>query len=349
MRKFKVGISAKLRHSNGDVVIPEVDLGPLETNDRIAVSTLPDVGAGKLNAEHIGDLDAIVLMLERVAAHTFTTQQNLLLAARYGVGYDTIDVDACTQHGVALAIAPDGVRRPVATTVMGFLLALTLRIPVKDKITRQSDAGWATKTNYNGTGLVGRTLAGIGLGNIGAEVFRLAQPFDMHMIAHDPYVDPAIARELNVELVSLEEAFTQADFLTVNCLLNDETHHIVNASRLALMKNSAYLINTSRGPVIDEKAMITALQNNSIAGAGLDVFETEPLSADNPLVSMDNVILSPHALCFTDQCMKGLGDADVQACLDIMQGHLPKAIVNKSVTESALFTKRLQALASQFK
>lgn len=348
MRKFKAGISARLRDSDGKVVIPEVDLGPLENNDQIEVTTLPDVGAGNLNAAEIAGLDAIVLMLERVGDHTFSADQNLLLAARYGVGYDTIDVDSCTRNNVALTIAPDGVRRPVATTVMGFLLALTLRIPVKDKLTRQSDSGWAVKTQYNGTGLVGRTLGCIGLGNIGAEVFRLAQPFDMRMIAHDPYVDAAVAADLNVELVSLEEVFKQADFLTVNCLLNEETHHLVNAERLALMKSSAYLINTSRGPVVEETALINALQTNALAGAGLDVFEHEPVSADNPLVGMDNVILSPHALCFTDQCMAGLGAADVNACLAIMRGELPSAIVNREVTQRAVFKERLAALAADF-
>jgi phosphoglycerate dehydrogenase-like enzyme len=346
-KPFKIGISASLRRPDGSVVIPEVDLSALETDKRICVSTLPDIGGEVLTAEHIADNDAIVLMLERIDERSFCDDQSLIAIARYGVGYDTIDTDACTRNGVALAIAPDGVRRPVATTVIGLMLALTLRIPEKDRLTRQSDAGWAVKTNYNGTGLVGRTLAGIGLGNIGAEVFRLAQPFDMRMIAHDPYVDPAIATSLNVELVDLATVFKEADVLTVNCLLNEETRHIVNAERLALMKPSAYLINTARGPVVDERALIDALQQQNLAGAGLDVFEQEPIAADNPLVQMDNVILTPHALCFTDQCMAGLGAADVKACLDVMNGNPPAAVVNTEVLDDPRFTARLSALADK--
>ncbi len=346
--QFRIGISADLRKPDGTLVIPEVDLSRLESNDQIRVTTLPDVGSGTLSADDIADNDAIILMLERIDENSFVSNQPLTAIARYGVGYDTINIDACSNHAVALAIAPDGVRRPVATTVMGFLLALTLRMPEKDKLTRQSDAGWAVKTHYNGTGLVGRTLGGIGLGNIGAEVFRLAQPFGMTLIAHDPYVDPAVAQSLNVELVALEAVFQQADFLTVNCMLNDETRHIVNAERLAMMKQSAYIINTARGPVVDETALITALQNGSIAGAGLDVFEQEPISADNPLLKMDNVILSPHALCFTDQCLAGLGDVDVKACLDVMQGKAPGSVVNQGVLDNPDFQLKLDALGHRF-
>ncbi len=141
-----------------------------------------------------------------------------------------------------------------------------------------------------GLGLVGRTLGQLGIGNIGAEVFRLARPFEMKFIAHDPYADPKVAQELGVRLVGLEELFREADVLSVSCPLNDETHHIVNAERLALMKPTAYLINTSRGPVVDEKALTDVLQQGGIAGAGLDVFEQEPSPADNPLYRLDNVL-----------------------------------------------------------
>lgn len=347
-RKFKVGISAGIRRSDGTLVIPEADLSALIDDPRVEISSLADVGNGELEASHIADLDAVVLLLERVSERTFSAGQNLVLVARYGVGYDTVDVEACTRHGVMLAIAPDGVRRPVATTVIGLMLALTLRIPLKDKLTRMSDSGWAVKTQYNGMGLEGRTLGGIGLGNIGAEVFRLAQPFSMRMIACDPYVDPAIASELGVELVGIDEVFKQSDVLTVNCLLNDETRHIVNRQRLGLMKPHSYLINTARGPVIDEQALIEALQNKTIAGAALDVFEREPVAADNPLLTMDNVILSPHALCFTDQCMAGIFAADVNACLAVLNGELPSKVVNEEVLQSDIYNAHKHRLHQHF-
>ena len=140
-----------------------------------------------------------------------------------------------------------------------------------------------------GVGLVGRTLGSLGIGNIGAEVFRLAKPFDMSFIAHDPYADPKVAGELGIELVGLEELFREADLLSVSCPLDDETRHIVNAERLALMKPTAYLINTARGPIVDQKALTEALQEGRIAGAGLDVFEQEPIRPDDPILKLDNV------------------------------------------------------------
>jgi len=346
---FNIGISAGLLNEDGSSVIREVDLTPLTTHPRIAVSVLPDVDTGPLLHVDVQHLHAAILFLERVDERTLGDNSNLTLFARYGVGYDTLDIPVCTEAGVAVAIAPAGVRRPVATSVIALMLALTMNLKTKDNLTRQIPHGWENKTASNGIGLVGRTLAGIGIGNIGAEVFRLAAPFDMEFIAHDPYVDPAIARDLNIELVGLDEVFQRADVLTVNCLLNEETHHIVNAQRLAMMKSEAFLINTSRGPVVDEQALIQVLQNGGIRGAGLDVFEQEPPAPDNPLLAMDNVILAPHALCFTDQCMGGLGEADIKACLSIMHGRLPDKLVNPEVAEQQRFAQRLSDFANQFK
>jgi D-3-phosphoglycerate dehydrogenase len=199
-----------------------------------------------------------------------------------------------------------------------------------------------------GVGLVGRTFGSLGIGNIGAEAFRLAKPFHMKFIAHDPYADPAMARDLGVRLVGLEELFAESDVLSVSCPLNEETRHIVNAERLALMKPTAYLINTSRGPVVDEAALTTALQEGRIAGAGLDVLEQEPSPADNPLYRLDNVILTPHALCWTDQCFAGIGAADVKAVFDVMHGRVPTGIVNREIVDQPEWQAKLERYAAQF-
>lgn len=346
--RFRIGLSAKILAADGTLMIPEVDLSPLMDDPRIEVESLPDVGAGDLEHEMVQHLDAVVLFLERVGDHTFGPDQRLRLVARYGVGYDTVDVASCTAHDVALAIAPDGVRRPVATTVIALLLALSLKLIAKDRIARDTPRGWNEKTNYNGVGLVGRTFGGVGIGNIGAETFRLAAPFGLRFIAHDPYADPALAKELGIELVDLETVFQQSDFLTINCPLNDATRGLVNAQRLKAMKPTAYLINTARGPIVDESALVQALKQGEIAGAGLDVLIDEPPKPDNPLLAMENVILAPHALCFTDQCMAGLGAADIAACQAVMQGAAPSAVVNRDVLASAGFVAALEAYQSAF-
>jgi D-3-phosphoglycerate dehydrogenase len=199
-----------------------------------------------------------------------------------------------------------------------------------------------------GRGLVGRTLGQLGIGNIGAEVFRMAKPFDMKFIAHDPYANPKVARELGIRLVSLEELFLESDVLSISCPLSDETYHCVNAERLALMKRSAYLINTARGPIVDQTALTKALAEGRIAGAGLDVFEEEPSLADDPLYKLDNVILAPHSLCWTDQCFAGNGAADIKAVVDVMQGRVPTGVVNREVLDQAAWRAKLEAYGKTF-
>ena len=176
----------------------------------------------------------------------------------------------------------------------------------------------------------------------------MARPFDMKFIAHDPFADPKVAAELGIELVSMDDLFARADILTVNCPLTDETRHVVNAKRLGQMKKTAYLINTARGPIVDQKALTEVLANRRIAGAGLDVFETEPPDANDPILKLDNVILAPHALCWTDQCFAGNGAADVRAVLDVQHGRIPRGVVNREVLDRAGFKSKLEAYGKRF-
>lgn len=346
--KFTIGVSRQLLNEDLTAVIPEFDFTPLLENPAIELTTLAAVGGGDLRSADIEHLDAVILFLERVTSDTVSSSSRTAVFARYGVGFDTLDVEACNQAGIAIAIAPAGVCRPVATTVIALMLALSLNLRKKDELVRSGGASWAAKSELNGMGLVGRTLGIVGLGNIGAEVARLAAPFDMNLIAHDPFISAETAAAVGVKLVSLQEVFTESDVLSLNCPLSPETTGLVDARHLSLMKPTSYLINTARGPVVDEQALIEALQGGVIAGAGLDVFEKEPPDDNNPLLSMPQVILSPHALCFTDQCMAGLGAADVEACLGVMSGTAPRNLANPAVVDSPEFKKRMDALRQRF-
>ncbi|HLT00999.1 MAG TPA: NAD(P)-dependent oxidoreductase [Geminicoccaceae bacterium] len=346
MSKFRVALSGDFKKPDGSLAFPDFDLSPLEQNPAIEFEFIK--GNGVIQASDLEGFDALILLIPRIEPESFPKDGRLAIIARFGVGYDTVDVKACTDNACALVTTPDGVRRPVAVAIITFMLALTGKLLAKDRITRQGPEGWARRSEYMGVGLVGRTFGSLGIGNIGAEAFRLAKPFDMKFIAHDPYADPAVARDLGVRMVGLEELFREADVLSISCPLNDETRHIVNAERLALMKPSAYLINTARGPVIDEAALIRALQEGQIAGAGLDVFEQEPSPADNPLYRMENVILTPHALCWTDQCFAGIGAADVKAVLDVMHGRVPTGIVNREIVDQPAWRAKLEAYAAAF-
>jgi D-3-phosphoglycerate dehydrogenase len=333
MNKFRVAIDGDFVKPDGSPAYPMFDLSPLHAHANVEVAHVP---LGKTIAPaSLDGFDALILLGNRFAAESVPPGGRFSIVARFGVGYDTVDVEACTKSGIALTITPDGVRRPVAVAILTLLFALTGKLFVKDKLTRQGPAGYAQRSNHMGVGLIGRTLASVGIGNIGAELFRLAQPFGMRFIAHDPFANAAVARELGITLVDLETVFREGDFVSVSCPLSPETHHLVNAQRLALMKPSAYLINTARGPIVDQKALTKVLQEGRIAGAGLDVQEQEPPDADDPLLKLDNVILAPHALCWTDQCFAGIGASAVRSVLDVADGHTPRGLVNRAVLQHA--------------
>ncbi len=331
MASFRVALSGDFFDEAGKPAFPEFDLSPLKERDDLELVVLEK--AGEIAPEQVADIDALILLAPRVTARTLAGSPRLAMVARFGVGYDTVDVGACTEEDVALVITPDGVRRPVAVSILTLMLALTGKLMVKDRLTRQGPEGFAARRGHMGVGLVGRTLGSIGIGNIGAELFRLARPLDMDFIAHDPYADRAVSQDLGIELVELEALFERADVLCVNCPLSEATRHLVNAERLALMKPSAYLINTARGPIVDQAALTEVLAAGRIAGAGLDVLEQEPPDPADPILKLDNVILTPHALCWTDQCFAGIGAADVQAALDLKAGRIPRGVVNREVLE----------------
>lgn len=343
---FRVALSGDFKKPDGSPTFPDFDLAPLRSAPGVELAFLEN--ANPIRADQIADFDALILLMPRFARESIHPNGRLSVVARFGVGYDNVDVPACTEAGIPLVITPDGVRRPVAVSIMAFMLALTGKMMVKDKLTRGGPETFNKRAEHMGVGLVGRTLGSIGIGNIGAELFRLAKPFEMKFVAHDPYADKIVAQELGIELVGLEELFRRSDVLCVNCPLTPETRHLVNAERLALMKATAYLINTARGPIVDQKALTKVLSDRRIAGAGLDVLEQEPPEPGDPILRLDNVILAPHALCWTDQCFAGNGAADVKAVLDIQHGRVPRGVVNRAVLEQPRVKARLEAYRSRF-
>ena len=346
MSTFRVALSADFRKPDGSPSFPEFDLSPLADHPDIDLFYLepePEISAAQL-----ADVDALILLTPRVGTASLTPNGRLAMVARFGVGYDNVDLEVCTANDVAVVITPDGVRRPVAVSILTLIFALAGKLFVKDALARRGPAGWAEKTVHNGVGLVGLTLGSVGMGNIGAEMFRLARPLDMRFIAHDPYADPALAADLGVTLTDLDSVFRESDFVCVNCPLSPETHHLVDKDRLGLMKPTAFLVNTARGPIVDQAALTEVLRDGRIAGAGLDVFEQEPPDLDEPLLTFDNVIVTPHALCWTDQLFAGSGAADVRAVLAVMAGNAPAGIVNRDVMDRPGWQARLREYARRF-
>jgi phosphoglycerate dehydrogenase-like enzyme len=344
--KFRIGLSADFRNADGSPTFRDFDLAPLMQDARVETVFLESESV--LSARQLETIDGLILLAHRFDRNSVPKSGRLGVIARFGVGYDTVDVQACTEAGIALVITPESVRRPVAVSIITLMLALTGKLPLKERLTRAGAAGFSQRGAHMGVGLVGRTFGSLGVGNIGAEALRLVKPFDMKLIAHDPFADAALMAEIGVELVDIEELFRRSDVLSISCPLSDVTKHIVNAQRLALMKPTSYLINTARGPIVDQQALVKVLQERRIAGAGLDVLEQEPPALDDPILALDNVILTPHALCWTDQCFAHQGALDIQAVLEYCDGRVPTGtIVNRAVLDSRAWGERMSVLRAR--
>jgi D-3-phosphoglycerate dehydrogenase len=336
---FKVGITRDFLKADGTIGWGDIGLQRLDDAPNLEWEFLPE-RTRVLSADHLRGYDALALLGPRVTAETLDGLDRLALIARFGVGFDNIDIDACTAHGVVVTNAPDGVRRPMASATMTMILALSHRLFDKDRLTRSAD-GWQRKLDFMGYGLTGKTLGFIGLGNIGQEVARLTAPFGVRRIASDPYLDPAKAAAVNTDLVDLDTLLREADFVITLCQLTPETRHLLNAERLALMKPTAFLISMARGPIVDQQALANALRSGQIRGAAMDVFEQEPIDPNDPILALDNVIVTPHALCWTDEMARSVGGSVIDSILAVASGNTPKFMVNPHVVNQPAFQHKL--------
>ena len=344
MEKFRVGMDEEIMKADRSPVNPDFDVSDLENEAELEF--FPVDCSGTVQPEHVENVDAMVLGGTAVNAGSFHPNGRLSIMARYGVGFDKIDPAALTAAGVVLTITPDGIRRPVAVSSLVLMLAVTTKLLVKDRILRENR--FFERDRHNGTGLVGLTLGSLGLGNIGGDFFGLAKPLEMNCIAHDPYADPKKAKDLGVAMVDIDTLFRESDVLCIHAMLNDETRGIVNAERLAQMKPTAYLVNTARGGLVDQKALTSALTEGRLAGAGLDVLAAEPPDPDDPILRLDNVVLSPHATCATDQCSRDMSSLGNRATIDIMHGREPTTIVNRAIVENQAWRDKLRAYGERF-
>ncbi len=337
--KATLGITREFFDEEGNLTMPGPGLKLLDDLPGLEYHVF-DEWIREIPPEQVNGCDMVISGGARWTAHALEGNEQLIALLYTGVGYDHIDVEALTENGTLFCFAPDAVRRPMACTVMTFIMALAMRLMAKDRITRHGR--WAEQSEYRGEGLTGKTLGGIGVGNIGREVFVLAQPFGMRHLACDPYVDPASVADLGIELVDLDTLLKESDFVTISVPLNSNTRHLVGERELRKMKATAYLINTSRGPTVDEQALIKALREKWIQGAALDVFEQEPVDSENPLLKMDNVIVSPHALGHTDEYYQLAWEGKVRQASKILRGEIPDGVVNTEVLESDSFKAKFK-------
>jgi D-3-phosphoglycerate dehydrogenase len=344
---FRVALSADFLKPDGSPAFADFDLAPLRADPRVEIGTVRAID-DVIPASALEDYDALILYAYQMRQASLPKSRRLGIVARFGVGYDSVDVERLADEGVATVITPGGVARPVAVAILALVLALANKVMAKDRLARRGAAGFSDPSAPIGTGLTGRRLGTIGLGNIGAEMVRIMRPLGLDFIAHDPNVTDEAARQLGVRLVDLETVFRDSDFVTINCPLNAATRGLVSEARLALMKPTAFLINTARGPIVDQRALTEALLHKRIAGAGLDVFDPEPPQPDDRLLQLDTVVLSPHSLALTDELIAKCGALTIEAVIDVMHGREPKAIVQPRVTAHPGWQRRLAANRARY-
>jgi D-3-phosphoglycerate dehydrogenase len=240
--------------------------------------------------ELIDDIDGVIAGDDKFTARVFEQASKLKVLSKWGTGIDSFDAEAAQKHGVTICNTPGAFNEPVADQVWGYILAFARQIPwINQKMT---EGAWEKLPGFS---LQGKTLGVIGVGNTGRSVIRRAQGFDMRVLGHDiREIDADFTDRYEVAMVSKKELLQRSDFISLNCDLNPSSHHLIQQSDFEIMQQHTVLINCARGPLIKHDDLVTALQNDRIAGAALDVFETEPLPKDDPLRSMDQVLLSPH-------------------------------------------------------
>ena len=297
------------------------------------VALLSDVEAEIAAAAR--DADAITVRSARITRGIVEAAPKLRVVARHGVGYDAVDVGALTARGVPLAISIHANMVPVAEHVMFMLLVLFKEAAYYDALTRAAD--WGSRWNVKANDLAGKDLLIVGFGRTGSRVARRALAFDMKVHVCDPYIDQTLIRQAGcVPVADFRAALPAMDAVSVNCPLSEETRHMFSRAEFAAMKPAAVIVNCARGGIVDERALYAALTEGRLRGAGLDVFETEPSPADNPLFRLDNVIVSPHIAGVTVESTIRMSTQTAQNVLDCFDGKLdPAVVINKDVLATA--------------
>jgi D-3-phosphoglycerate dehydrogenase len=339
--RLRVGITRDILDAHGEPAFGRAPLALLDGAGALDWEYLPEV-VPHLAPDHAAHYDAVYVNAARVPASAVSRGDcRLKVVARHGVGYDSVDVPAMTAAGIVVTNTPSSMPRPVATIALTFILALAGKLMLKDRLTRSGR--WHERMENMGRGLTGRTLGVIGAGRIGKELLRMARTFELDLLATDPKVDAVELRYLGARKVDMDTLLAQSDFVVVCCLLDASTRHLLGATQFARMRPDAYFINVARGPIVDEAALIAALQRRQFAGAALDVFEQEPVDPANPLLAMDNVIVTPHSLCWTDECFDNMATTGLTSIVDALSGRRPQFVVNPEVLDHPRVKVWLQA------
>ena len=318
-------------------------------SDRLDLSFLPAAPqSAAVPGAAMAGADALLMLGQYLRrADIEHAAATLTLVARAGVGVDKIDVEACTDNGVLLFNTPDALTEGTAAGALALMFAISRQLVAMDRLTREGR--WDERAAHRGREIYGKTLGIVGPGRIGGELIRLVTPFRMRVLAYSPRLTPERAAEKGAEAVPLDTLMRESDFVAVCCPLSDETRGLLGAREIALLKATAFLVNVGRGPVIDQDALVEALAARRFAGAGLDVFSTQPVAADDAITRLDNVVLCPHAVCDTYELRADVLRSTVADLLAIADGGLPHAPVNPEVLGTPRFEAKRAALVARMR
>jgi phosphoglycerate dehydrogenase-like enzyme len=342
--RFRVALTGDFFSADGSTKYPDIGLSVFETYSHIEWARFREHRT-PIGADQVGSAHGVIVLTPSVTAETVASSHDLLAIGRFGVGYDAVDIDACTQADVMVFITAGAVDRSVAEATVGWMIALTHHFRTKDELVRTGR--WDERSKFMGRELRDRTFGAIGLGGIGRAAVSLLRGFGMKTpLAFDPYLDAGRAEEAGVRLVGLDELLSQADFVSIHCPLTRETRGLIGRRELALMKADAYLINTGRGGIVDEDALYQSLAEGRIAGAAIDCFVDEPIIRPHRFGELDNVLLAPHSIAWTDELFRDIGRSVCQGMVDLSLGAVPRGVVNPQVLDRPGFQEKWARIRS---
>ena len=272
------------------------------------------------------EADGLINQYALLTRRVFENLPKCKVVARYGVGVDSIDLRAATDLGIIIANVPDYCIDEVASHAVAMMLTLTRKTAFFDRKVKSSQ--WDFRQGTPIHRIQGKTLGLIGCGKIGFEVAKRISAFGVKVMAFDPYIQRTGEK---IELTDLETVLRKSDFISIHCPLNDSTQHLIGEQEFKKMERKPLFINTSRGPIVNEKALIQALEEGRISGAGLDVLETEPPDSNNPMLKMENVIFSPHVGFYSEESISELKRRTARNVSDVLRGRWPGSVVNQGV------------------
>lgn len=329
MTDYRVYVTRDDRH-----LVDDYDMGLTEllSHDDIQVQFQKE-RSGEINTENLDDVDAIVLLAHSVSEEVLDAAENLKHIAKYGIGVDNIDLSACTERNIAVTNSP-GHRKSVAQATLGRLIACSESLKQHDELVRE--VGFEKREAFMGIELFEKSLGLIGMGNIAKLLIDVVQPFDMDIRVFDPYIDPTEAQNYGAKKVDKETLLRTSDYLSIHCPLTDETAGLLDEESFQEMKETAYLVNTARGGIYEDKVLAQAVSEGQIAGAAVDVFENEPDILGNPLLEVDEILLTPHVAGVNRDGLTRVGEIASRAILSVYRGEVPQNIINPEALDGPI-------------